>query len=243
MDAIDQKFRDTVARNVRRYRKRRNWTQENLREAGSWNYQSMVSLIETGKVGIGTKTLKKLSKALCVPISELTQEVEDEVIPEFVRIRTVMQQATKKPEGAHVGIPDVSLSKQKVYGLSGILQAIDSNPPGSRLYLPDWLPGRNFPKLLCVVVDRPEISGGFKKGDILCIDREAVPYYNGPEEKGFYLLKTPKSGVLIRYGETEKGTLYLYDTKESEKNSFSISLEHYSPHVIGKVVWSLRYAD
>jgi len=69
-DPADKDFLETLGRRLRRLRERAGLTQEQLAEVGKLQPES-VSRIETGAVSPGLSSLRRLARALDVPLGDL----------------------------------------------------------------------------------------------------------------------------------------------------------------------------
>jgi transcriptional regulator with XRE-family HTH domain len=70
VDAEEQALRDTLSGNIKKYRKRRNWSQFKLAEKIDISTNFMAD-IEAGNTWVSTKTLVKLAKAFEIEVYEL----------------------------------------------------------------------------------------------------------------------------------------------------------------------------
>lgn len=61
---------EMVGKRIREYRKKKNWTQEQLAEAASLHY-SYIGGVERGDRNISLETLEKIALALDIPAGEL----------------------------------------------------------------------------------------------------------------------------------------------------------------------------
>jgi transcriptional regulator with XRE-family HTH domain len=66
----EQELRQTLSANVKRFRKRRQWSQANLAEAVDIS-TNFLSEIETGKGWVSPLTLVRIADALCVEVYDL----------------------------------------------------------------------------------------------------------------------------------------------------------------------------
>jgi transcriptional regulator with XRE-family HTH domain len=70
-------FRQSFGLAVRIFRERRHWRQEDLARAAGIT-RAYVSRIESGAVGLGIDTQRRIAEALGVELSELMSQAEEE---------------------------------------------------------------------------------------------------------------------------------------------------------------------
>jgi len=198
----------------------------------------MASQIEKGRTGVGPRLLERLADALGIQPSDLYREDLAQALPKTIKIPRVKVADLKKEGPDRATLPALPLTRQRVFRVSNVAEALKSSPATGKFRLPDWLAGRNHPNLFCVVIEEQAHRGGFVPGDIVCVDKNDVPTPSGPDEVGLYVVDIDGK-LMFREGK-KVGPMFMLKAHPPETEDFVLDLRLHGKNVVGSIVWWFR---
>lgn len=234
----DPQLIQLVARNIRAIRLARGLNQKQLQIRAGWKYQAMVSQLETGSVGAGQATLRKLANALEVePATFLLEKLPEEF--------QVTEYESESVTEGHSSL--TSARRGTRHPLAPIKVLIFDQDDIRRGKLADE---KAIGEFMCPL----PVGGGNKKDLVSVLVRKGSKYASPvpataiivildrndcqpPTELNFqdiYAIKTAK-GVLFRHVMLEGRFLKLFEFEhDNEPNAIDLGLE--PTPIIGKVI-------